>query len=321
MPSAPEPSAPKTGWLEVSLKVDGELAEAVAEVLSRYAPDGVMIEASRLNPQDDLDTRLEDALRVCAYLPVQPGLEEIRRKLEEALWYLGRIRPLPEPTFRMIEEENWAEAWKVNYRPIPIGERLMVLPAWLEPPAPGRIPLRIDPGMAFGTGTHPSTRLCLELVENYVQPGQPVIDLGCGSGILAIAALLLGAGHALGVDIDADSLPEARLNAERNGVHERIELGLGSLEEVRRGDFSLTQSPLVLVNILAPVIVRLLDDGLAELLSPGGVLVLAGILDVQLTGADGHVALLPALARHGLRVVEERRSQDWVALVVAVTKT
>ena len=146
-------SEPK--WLQVSLTVDGELAEAVSEVLARFAPNGVAIETTGVtaNP-DDSEGHAVGPLRVSAYLPVDGELEESRRRLEESLWYLGRIRPLPVPEFTLIEETDWSAAWKEHYRPIPIGAKLIIVPAWLESPSPDRVPIRIDPGMAFGTGTH-----------------------------------------------------------------------------------------------------------------------------------------------------------------------
>jgi ribosomal protein L11 methyltransferase len=302
-------------WLEVSLTVDGELAESVAEVLARFIPEGVVIESTAItaNP-DNSDSHAVGPLRVYGYLPVDARLEDTRRRLEESLWYLGRIRPLPDPQFQLIQQTNWAEAWKVHYHPIAIGKRLMIIPAWLETPSPERIPIRIDPGMAFGTGTHPTTQLCLEEIETFLDetPARPaaweVIDIGCGTAILAIAALQLGAAHALGVDIDADAIRAARENAATNGVQDRLELGLGSLAEVLHGNYSIKQSHLVLANILAPVLARLLDEGLGDLLTAGGRLVLSGILAEQ--AQDVEIAAI----RNGLQLAGRRQSGDWVAL-------
>lgn len=197
-------------WMEVSLTVDGELAEAVAEVMARYIPDGVAIESTAIIPDLEGEGQPGGPLRVCGYLPIDERLEETRRRLEEGLWYLGRIRPLPAAEYKPIQEINWVEAWKQHYQPIPIGRRLIIVPAWIELPTQERIPIRIDPGMAFGTGTHPTTQLCLELLEEYLRPGEAIIDMGCGSCILAIAAIKLGASQALGVDIDLQAIPNAR---------------------------------------------------------------------------------------------------------------
>jgi ribosomal protein L11 methyltransferase len=295
-------------WLEVSLTVNGELAEAVAEVLSRFVSGGVVTESGVIyNDAEDEGTEY-GPVRVFGYLVVDEHLEENRRQLSEALWHLGMIRPLPEPSFRTIEDEDWMAAWKQHYHPIPIGKRLEVLPAWIEKHDDSRISVHIDPSMAFGTGTHPSTQLCLEMVETYTLPGQPAIDVGCGSGILAIAALRLGASHALGVDIDPASIKSTNENAAANQVQQNLECALGSVTEILSGKYSLRQAPLVMVNILAPVIVRLYAAGLADLLTPGGTMVLSGILAEQAEDVKTAAAL------HGLTFKEMRQIEDWVAL-------
>jgi len=297
-------------WLEVSVNVSNELAEAVAEVMSRYITNGIVVESNvTYTDVDQVDYILEEA-RVYGYLVVDEQLEENRQAITEALWHLGAIQPIPEPAFRLIEDENWMEAWKKHYKPIPIGKRLLVLPVWFEQEDMTRVAVKIDPSMAFGTGTHPSTQLCLALVEDYTRPGQPVIDVGCGSGILSIAALKMGASRALGVDIDNASIKATKENAESNAVLDLMETGLGSVEEVKNRLYSFYQAPLVLANILAPVIIELFQDGLADLVEPGGTLVLAGILFGQ---ADN---VLAAAQAQGLHFKERRQVDDWVALVL-----
>jgi ribosomal protein L11 methyltransferase len=300
-------------WLEVSLIVDGELAEAVAEVFARFAPDGVVIESTAVTAAaDDSEGRTVGPLRVAAYLPMDEHLEETRRKLEESLWYLGRIRPLPAASYQIVKQADWAEAWKVHYKPVAIGKRLMIVPAWLENPAPGRTPIRIDPGMAFGTGTHPTTQLCLELIEEYYTQSeledQLMIDVGCGSGILAITALKCGARYALGIDIDPEAVSASRENAQLNQVEGKLELGVGSLAETLAGAFSFSQAGLVVANILAPVLTKLLDEGLGRLVAPGGWLILSGILAEQ----SGQVEV--AMERNRLLLVHKRQVGDWIAL-------
>jgi ribosomal protein L11 methyltransferase len=300
-----------TNWLEVSLVVNGELAEAVADVLARFAPNGVMTEQSVKFMDDEDEGTPSGDITVRAYLPVDEQLEDTRHKLEESLYYLGMIRPLPAPTFTPIADQNWMEAWKARYQPIPIGKKLLILPAWMESPYPERIAVKIDPGMAFGTGTHPTTQLCLELLET-VSDLSSVIDVGCGSGILSVAALKLGAEIALGVDIDEASVKNSRENAENNGISsEAFLLGLGSVEEVKSGQFALSQAPLVLANILAPVLVRLFDAGMADLIAPGGAIILSGILEHQ----AGNV--IESAQKHGLKLVDQRQIADWVALLCA----
>ncbi len=313
MASAQKGPGASARWLEVSLSVDGELAEAVAEVLARFVSQGVVTESGVIyNDAEDEGTPF-GPLRVYGYIIVDEHLEETRQRLSEALWYLGRIRPLPEPSFRSIEDEDWMAAWKQHYQPIRIGDKLLVLPAWIEQSDPDRVAVRIDPSMAFGTGTHPTTQLCLEMVESYVRPGFQVIDVGCGSGILSIAALKLGASQVLSVDIDPAAIHSTRENAEANGVLNGLECGVGSVKEIQDGQFNLRQAPLVLANILAPVIIRLFDAGLADLTAPDGVMVLSGILDEQAAG------VLEAAQKQGLRHLETRHILDWVAIALQKT--
>ena len=302
-------------WLEVSLVVNGELAEAVADVLARFAYSGVMMEQGvKYNDEEDAGTPT-GPITVRAYLEIDDKIEDTRQKLEESLYYLGRIQPLPTATYRQVADQNWMEAWKQHYQPILIGKQLVIVPAWMDSPDPNRVAIKIDPGMAFGTGTHPTTQLCLELMEpifvamKHASPSQ-VIDVGCGSGILSIAAIKLGAKQALGVDIDAGSIENARENANANGVGEELILSVGSVEEIRRGKFLMDRAPLVLANILAPVIIRLFEAGLADLLEQEGTMILSGILQEQ----EGRV--LEVGQRKGLRMNERRQMGDWVALTM-----
>ena len=302
-------------WLEVSLTVDGELAESVADVLARFAPNGVMTEQGVRFVNDEDEGTATGPITVRAYLEVNDQLEETRQKIEESLYYLGMITPVPTPTYKQIADQNWMEAWKQHYKPILIGEGLLILPAWLESPDPKRIPIKIDPGMAFGTGTHPTTQLCLELMEvSFAQSkidnrkSEIVIDVGCGSGILSIAALKLGAKTVLGVDIDIESVKNSRENADVNGVGEELLLGQGSVTEVLAGQFSFKSAPLVVANILAPVLIRLFDAGLADLVEPNGEIILSGILDHQAE------SVIEAGQAKGLKRGETRQMKDWVAI-------
>jgi ribosomal protein L11 methyltransferase len=308
-------------WLEVSLTVSGELAEAVADVLARFAYSGVMMEQGvKYTDEEDAGTPT-GPITVRAYLEMNDQIEETRQKLEESLYYLGRIQPLPAASYKQIADQNWMEAWKQHYKPILIGERLVIVPAWMDSPDPNRIPIRIDPGMAFGTGTHPTTQLCLELMEKIFEDGSSnfvpassivrspgsVIDVGCGSGILSIAALKLGAKSALGVDIDPGSIVNARENADANEIGDELMLEVGSVQEILDGRFTFRKATLVLANILAPVIVRLFDAGLAELIEENGVIILSGILDEQAS------RVIEAAQPKGLRMNERKQMGDWVA--------
>jgi ribosomal protein L11 methyltransferase len=297
-------------WLEVSLTVNGELAESVADVFARFAPNGVMTEQGVKFLDEEDEGTATGPITVRVYLEVNDQLEETRQKLEESLFYLGMITPVPTPSYKQIADQNWMEAWKQHYKPILIGQRLLILPAWLESPEPKRIPIKIDPGMAFGTGTHPTTQLCLELLELSADnlPLTTVIDVGCGSGILSIAALKLGAKTVFGVDIDIESVKNSRENADTNGVGEELILGQGSVTEVLNGSFPFKSAPLVVANILAPIIIRLFDAGLADLVKPDGEIILSGILAHQAE------SVIEAALVKGLKRSDQRQIGDWVAI-------
>ncbi len=295
-------------WLEVTLTVDGELAESVADLLARVAPGGVAVESAVILDDQD-EGRPTGPVTVRAYLSADEREAERKQQIAEGLWHLSRICPLPEPAYRTLDEEDWAEAWKTHYQPIPIGRRLLILPAWLTAPSGDRLPLIMDPGMAFGTGTHPTTQLVLAILEERLMPGQRVVDLGCGSGILSIAAARLGASEVVALDIDPLAVEVTRENMRRNGVEDRVQPAVGSLAALLQAHPPV-QADLVLANILAPVLETMLGEGLAETLLPAGLLVLSGVLDHQAE------ALSAAAEAHGLDLVEVRSQADWRALVL-----
>ena len=298
---------PLPAWWEISLKVKEELAESVADVMARFASGGVALGYDSIEPDPDGEGKPAGELTVRAYFPADAELEERRSRLEEALWHLGRIAPLPEPAWRAVVEQDWSLEWKKNYRPVRIGRRMCIVPSWMDPAPYARdLILRLDPGMAFGTGLHPTTQLCLETLEDRIRPGMDVIDLGCGSGILAIAAVKLGAGKALGLDVDSQAVRVARENVLLNDVQSSIEIRPGSLPELLQEGRS---APLVAANILAVVLRGMLAAGLARTVAPGGCLVLSGILEDQ----SGSVE--EALREQGMHLEEKRVRQDWVALV------
>jgi ribosomal protein L11 methyltransferase len=299
--------------LEVSLTTTGELAEAVADVLARFASGGVALEAERIDPDAEA-SGLTDSIQVRAFLPAEAGGDAVRRQIEEALWHLGQIAPLPAPSFRLIEETDWDAAWRAHYRPLPVGERLLIQPAWLAVEDTERLPIVLDPGMAFGTGTHPSTQLTLEALERLCRRGMRVVDLGCGSGILSIAAARLGAASILAMDIDSLSVRVTRQNCQRNGVGAQVQAVEGSLADLLARQANGEAAPdLLLANILAPVLTAMLQQGLAEALAPGGRMVLAGILDHQAE------ALAAEARAHGCVLEEVRARLDWRALVLRRT--
>jgi len=294
-------------WLEVSIQVTKEQAEAVAEILGRFTPEGVVVERLAKDSISE-EQSFESTVRVFGYLFADANLEDKKKRFEEALFYLSRIQSLPRPQYKRIHDKNWMSAWKDQYKPLKIGNRLAILPAWAKNPYSERIPIRINPGMAFGTGTHPTTQLCLELMETRVLPGLDVIDVGCGSGILSIAAVLLGANHAYGADVSPAAVKSSLENAAINKTESSLTFIQGSVDEITLGAFDIIEAPLVIVNILATIIMRLFDENLANLTAPGGVLILSGILEPQ------SEQVLQKAQQFGFRLLEKREIEDWVAL-------
>lgn len=307
-------------WLEVSLVVDGELAEAVSEVFSRFVTGGVVIESIKIEPNSEGMGEIIGPLRICGYLLMDSELGKKQRRLEEALWHLGQIRELPEAHYKPVPQSDWSENWKEHFKPIKVGDQLLIAPTWVEIEGTDRTVVRLDPGMAFGTGTHPTTQMCLEIISDHLISKQApsnegeadhlkMIDVGCGSGILAVAAVKLGMQRVLGVDLEEDAIEIAQHNSMVNEVSENIIFGLGSVSEILAGSFSFKRAPLVVANILAPVLIRLLGEGLGELVTPGGKLILSGILEEQTLEIEA------AINANNLCMVEKRQLEDWMGLI------
>jgi ribosomal protein L11 methyltransferase len=307
-------------WLEISLLADGEMAEAISEVLARFVSGGVVIESTQIADEPNGEGTAMESLRVYGYLPFDDQLEVRKQKILESLWHLGQILPVPEVQTRPVEDLDWSEVWKEHFQPIQIGEELIIIPVWMEIKSDQRIAIKIDPGLAFGTGTHPTTQLCLEIIAEQLgskrtsriggsRSVQTMVDVGCGSGILGIAALKLGVDTVLGVDLDPEAVKSARKNAAINGIDQGLQLEVGSLEEVMSGKYLISSGTLVVANILAPVIIRMLAAGLGELLTNEGKLILPGILEEQ------EPEVLNAIRAAGLRLVDKKKMGDWIALV------
>jgi len=295
---------------------EAETAEAVSEVMSRYAPNGVAIEQIardvRLGADEGAAAQLEPIAAVRAYLPLEEGVETKRKQIEEALWHLAQIAPIPEPTFRIVAESDWANAWKEHYHVVHLGARFVVKPTWREYEVqPGEIVMELDPGMAFGTGLHPTTQMCLAAIEKYARPEMHTLDLGTGSGILAIGAALLGVKSIVGIDNDPLAVKVAAENAALNHVTEQITVELGSLAEAKAAAMAGRPAgfDLIIVNILARVIIGLCEDGLGRVVRAGGRAIFAGLIDAQEYGVR------EALQTQGLTVIDRLQEKDWVCLI------
>ncbi len=298
-------------WMEIAVEVPDEVVDALQEVMGRFASGGAVVE--KIVPEGETLGTEPARATVKVYLPwTRQGLLR-KKRLEEALWHFSTIVPLPAPSVRYWEEGEWLETWKKFYTVLHIGERLVVKPSWESyTPSPGEIVVELDPGLAFGTGLHPSTRLCLLAMEQAVKGGQRVLDVGTGSGILALFAARLGAREVLALDIDKIAVKVARENVARNGLRGKIKVRWGTIirtEEAPLIDVSaLKPFDLVLANITAPVIKGMAGE-LARALAPDGLLIVSGIILSQKDETSD------ALKSSGLEPESELSCQEWVALV------
>ncbi len=297
-------------WLELAVTCDGEAIEPVSELFASHGfNQGVVIEEG-FSQDADGDNFAVDPTRpvvVRTFLnaaDVAPGtIDDIR----QALWHLGQLRSISDLLVTEREEEDWANTWKVHYSVHRVGRRVLVKAPWHDyVPAPDEIVVELDPGMAFGTGLHPSTQLAMVAIEDELKPRDRVLDVGTGSGVLATAAALLGASAVDGVDIEPVAVRSARENAERNGVGAIVRIEQGSVDE--EGPFH-GEYDLVVANIIARILIEL-APGLAKAARAGGTLVLGGIIDVKET------AVRDAFDELGLALVRREEREDWVSLVL-----
>ncbi len=271
-------------WLEVSVRAEREAVEAVSGVFAEYCYGGVAIEED-ITPAHDGDGyayNLDRPLTVRAYIPVDDQAGEKVERLRSVLDHLSFLRPVEPLSVRQLAEEDWANAWKEHYHVLRISRRLVIVPTWrdYQPPVDDVV-IHLDPGMAFGTGLHPTTRACLERLEDTVAPGMSVLDVGTGSGILALAAARLGATRVVALDMDPVAVAAAQANVVHNGLARVIEVRQGSLPLARPERFDI-----VVANIIARVIAEL-APALAQAVRSGGVLIASGIISERAAAVEG----------------------------------
>lgn len=306
--AAAEPSP----WLELAVEADTEAVEAVSEILGRVASGGVSVEPAFDLVDEGLGARL-DASRpatIRAYVPARDSAvaEAAVAGATLALGHLQAfgLRPIGELRTRLVDEADWAEAWKTHFPVLRVGRRIVIKPTWRHHrPRTGDVVIALDPGMAFGTGLHPTTRLCLLGLEALADAGDVaaarVLDVGCGSGILSIAAAKLGAADVRAVDIDPIAVESTEANARRNGLGSEIRPGLGS---VPTGEPPVD---LLVANLIASVLVQLAPD-LAAAVRPGGWWLASGIF------LDREPEVAEAFGAASLVARQRWAEDDWVAI-------
>lgn len=307
-----------TQWTEIKIEIDATNVEKASDIANMVVPYGIYIEdytsleqeVQEIAHVDLIDEELlaRDRSKAYVHIYLEPEVNPA-----EALAFLSE-RYTQENIAHKIDtdisiEEDWRNNWKQFFNPTPVGDKILIRPSWRDDyDAKGRVVLNIDPGLAFGTGNHETTRLCLETIEKHLKQGDTVLDVGCGSGILSIASLLLGAKSAVGVDIDSTAVRTAVENAEINGVSDRFTAIEGDLTEKVTGKYNL-----VVANIVADAII-MLSKGVKEFMNTDSFYVMSGIIDSR----GDEVA--QAVGEH-FDIIHRYEENGWVCLVAKIKQT
>ncbi|MGN7394663.1 50S ribosomal protein L11 methyltransferase [Peribacillus frigoritolerans] len=306
-------------WSEFAIQTTNEAVEPVSNILHEAGASGVVIEDPlelvkerenvfgeiyHLNPDDYPD----EGVVIKAYLPVNSFLGDTIDAIKESINNLQLFDiDLGKNVVSISEvnEEEWATAWKKYYNPVKISERFTIVPTWEDytPVSSDELIIELDPGMAFGTGTHPTTVMCIQALERTVTPGDLVVDVGTGSGVLSIAAALLDARRIQSLDLDEVAVQSAKQNVELNNVQDKVSVSQGNLL-----DGVNEQADIVVANILAEVIMRFTDD-VAKVVKPGGFFIASGIIQTKKQDVKG------AIIASGFTVEETILMEDWVAII------
>lgn len=301
-------------WTEITVKVPIEYSETAAAVANMTVPYGIYIEdysdleqgAEEIAHIDLIDEELVARDRDNAIIHIY--ISECDNALEAFSFLKERLDAMSIPYTADkvgVDDKDWNENWKKYFKAFEVGNRLAVCPSWeYYENKNNRTVLHIDPGAAFGTGTHATTSLCLGVLEETVKSGNSVLDIGCGSGILAIASTLLGAESAIGVDIDAQSVKTANENAEINSVSDKAHFVVGDLADKISGKFDI-----VCANIVADVIIRLFEN-VKDYMADGAKLIISGIIDVRAAEVEA------AAQMHGLEIEKMLERDNWRAYIL-----
>jgi ribosomal protein L11 methyltransferase len=296
-------------WIELTVDVPPEYAEPMSEIFHRYGHGGVAIEQEAgYNPDEGESPPVPDFVTIKTYLPVDNTTERRRNQIDigvRLVAHLATISPLKE---KYVEEEDWQNAWKEHFHPLRIGRHLVICPTWRTvETSESDIVIHLDPGMAFGTGHHPTTRTCMEILERDTKPGDRILDVGCGSGILSVVAVKVGAASALGLEIDPVAARAGEENVRINGIEDKVQIVQGTLPsplaEARSFD-------IVAANISAKVVTNLAQH-LIDSVAIGGKLIAGGIIEPHVEDVT------TALNAVGASIDETFIDGDWVTLLAS----
>lgn len=306
-------------WTEIKITVNADDVDRAGDIAQMAVPYGIYIEDYRTLEQEaweiaridliDEDLLAKDRSKGIVHIYISP-----EENPAEAVSFLAERYSAEgiecEIDENICKNEDWENNWKKYFKPMPVGERLLIRPIWEEEyDAGGRAVLHLEPGLAFGSGTHDTTRLCLETLEKYANPGRTVLDIGCGSGILSVACLLLGADSAVGVDIDALAVKTARENGKTNGFDEpKFTVLQGSTTDKVKGKFDI-----IAANIVADIIVNICEN-VKDYMNPDAVFITSGIIEPR------EDDVLAAFAANGLEVVARHESGGWLCFETKVAK-
>ncbi len=295
-------------WVELSVDTPPEFVEPLSHVFYRHGQGGVAVEEpGGFSPDEGESQSPPDLVTVKTYVPLDERLNERRGQIDLGVRLIAHLAPVSELRQRILEESEWENAWKEHFHVLHVGTRTVVVPTWRDyKRKEGDVVIELDPGMAFGTGHHPTTRMCLEYLERLVDKDIDVLDVGCGSAILSIAAAKLGARQVVGLEIEEVAVRVANDNIERNRCQDiaRIESGTLPHSAVASGVFGL-----VVANISAKVVVDLADE-LVGACRPGAKMLLSGVLE------EREEEVVARLTESGAQLESRQVDSDWTCFVM-----
>jgi ribosomal protein L11 methyltransferase len=294
-------------WLELSVQAPPEYVEPLTHIFYRYGEGGVAIESpADFNPDEGESAPQLQTVKVVTFVPLDESARSRKSNMEIAVRLVAHFAPISEIKEREVEEEDWESNWKEYFHPMRVGSNLVICPTWRTYESlDDDVLIKLDPGMAFGTGHHPTTRMCMELLETLIFGGEKVIDVGCGSGILSISAAKLGAGDILGIEIESRSVEVALENCELNGISSQVTILNGSFPEIRVENATFD---VALANIAAKVVINL-SEYIVGAVANGGRLVLSGILKSSLEDVEKEYSL------YGVHFDKVLIDGDWTAVL------